>query len=206
MGSRNLEQNFKLLSYLDRSRKQLKESFSLTKVVKCIWCSIPQVMTAGPPFLRSIPGWLTVAIRKALGMWINLWFIHQKLCPSVIQQLPSPQPWWWENPTVKILKSIGISSAQHSRQNCVSSSALSKGKQKQRECHHLPQGWPVVGSREDQDMHSGGTAARCEKISFSMEWTSSQAPLDRLHTSPHCCALLQWVSVPCVAPHWLSEH
>lgn len=163
-------------------------------------------MTAGPPFLRSIPGWLTVAIRKALGMWINLWFIHQKLCPSVIQQLPSPQPWWWENPTVKILKSIGISSAQHSRQNCVSSSALSKGEQKQRECHHLPQGWPVVGSREDQDMHSGGTAARCEKISFSMELTSSQAPLDWLHTSPHCCALLRWVSVPCVAPHWLSEH
>lgn len=146
-------------------------------------------MTAGPPFLRSIPGWLTVAIRKALGMWINLWFIHQKLCPSVIQQLPSPQPWWWENPTVKILKSIGISSAQHSRQNCVSSSALSKGKQKQRECHHLPQGWPVVGSREDQDMHSGGTAARCEKISFSMELTSSQA------LAPHQSSLLCSASV-----------
>lgn len=146
-------------------------------------------MTAGPPFLRSIPGWLTVAIRKALGMWINLWFIHQKLCPSEIQQLPSPQAWWWENPTVKNLKSIGISSAQHSRQNFVSSSALSKGKQKQRECHHLPQGWPVVGSREDQDMHSGGTAARCEKISFSMELTSSQA------LAPHQSSLLCSASV-----------
>lgn len=126
MGSSNLEQNFKLLRYLEGSRKQLKESFSLSKAgTNASDAMFPQVISTGPTFPRNISSWLSVTIRKALGMWIHLCFIYQKLFPFVIQWLSSSQPWWWEGHTVKILKSICIiSSPQHSGQHCISSSAL----------------------------------------------------------------------------------